>query len=267
MKISARTAYDCDPVLTDSQVLDFCRTGFIMLEGVVPTEINLRTVGFLEEHPQGEPTAIFAEEWFVDNVILDAQTTGIVRSLLGPGFGLPILISNHRVQCPMGAQNWHHDGDSDFGPEVHYLQVFYYPQDTPMELGPTEVLPGSHLSQTQREIDDQCGLLTAAPAGSIFVTAYPILHRRSRSTASATRNMLKYSYWRLTPPDRDWIAEADFDFHGADYGGHGSARSIAQMFFWLCGKGDALRTIGGQAWPYSGSRANQVDKPYGFPGF
>ena len=79
--------------------------------------------------------------------------------------------------------------------------------------------------------------------------------------------MLKYSYWRLTPPDRDWIAEADFDFHGADYGGHGSARSIAQMFFWLCGKGDALRTIGGQAWPYSGSRANQVDKPYGFPGF
>ena len=77
--------------------------------------------------------------------------------------------------------------------------------------------------------------------------------------------MLKYSYWRLVPPQQDWIVDPDFDFHTADYGGHGTAKHVAHMFFWLCGKADQFRTIGGQAWPYSGSHANQVDSSYGFP--
>ena len=31
--------YDCDPILTDSEVLDFCKKGFIVLDGVMPKEI------------------------------------------------------------------------------------------------------------------------------------------------------------------------------------------------------------------------------------
>ena len=46
--------------------------------------------------------------------------------------------------CCSAAQGWHHDGDSHYGPEVEILQVMYYPQSTPLEKGPTEVLPGSH---------------------------------------------------------------------------------------------------------------------------
>jgi hypothetical protein len=264
MIIDSRKTYDCEPTLTDTQVLEFCKTGFIMLEGVVPDEINRRTFAFLDEYPSGEPTEIFSQDWFVDNVIRQPQAAGAVRSLLGKDFGLPILISNHRVQCPMPSQGWHHDGDSPFGHEVNYLQVFYYPQDVPIELGPTEILPGSHFTPTQREID-RGGLLTTAPAGTIFITIYSILHRRGKSTATAMRNLLKYNYWRLTPPKRDWRIEPDFDFHGADYGGHVHAKHVAQTFFWLCGKGHEFRTLGGQSWPYSGSRANQVDTSYGFP--
>ena len=36
--------YDCDPILTDSEVLDFCKKGFIVLDGVMPKEINERVV-------------------------------------------------------------------------------------------------------------------------------------------------------------------------------------------------------------------------------
>ena len=32
---STRT-FDCNPTLTDSQVLDFCINGYMMLEGVIP---------------------------------------------------------------------------------------------------------------------------------------------------------------------------------------------------------------------------------------
>ena len=34
------TSHDCKPTLTDTQVIDFCRNGYLMLEGVVPDDVN-----------------------------------------------------------------------------------------------------------------------------------------------------------------------------------------------------------------------------------
>src|SRR5713101_3495682 len=135
--------YECQPTLNDTQVLEFCKKGFLMLDGIVPAEINLRAVDYLEAHPQSEPTGILREDWFFKNVIVHPQVAGAVRSLLGPNFGLPILMSNHRVQCPAPSQHWHRDGGSQTGPMLNYLQVFYLAQECRMESGPTELLPGS----------------------------------------------------------------------------------------------------------------------------
>ena len=35
MKINARKTYDCQPSRTDAQVLEFCKSGFLMMEGIV----------------------------------------------------------------------------------------------------------------------------------------------------------------------------------------------------------------------------------------
>ncbi len=119
----------CEPALTDHQVLEFCKSGFLMLEAVVPEEINRKTVEYLDGDPSAEPTSILKEEWFDRHVILNPPVAGAVRSLLGQDFALPILMSNHRVQGPLPAQTWHRDGGSQYGPELHYLQVFYYPEE------------------------------------------------------------------------------------------------------------------------------------------
>ena len=74
--------------------------------------------------------------------------------------------------------------------------------------------------------------------------------------------MLKYNYWRTSPPRRDWRAEPGFDPHTAYYGGHDEARYVAHMFYWLCGRGDQYRIIGGQGWPWS--TENQIGPSYGF---
>ena len=74
--------------------------------------------------------------------------------------------------------------------------------------------------------------------------------------------MLKYNYWRTVPPERDWIIEPDFDFHRAYYGGHRVARYVAHMLYWLCGKGDEFRVVGGQGWPWR--TENQIGPSYGF---
>jgi hypothetical protein len=279
---AAQRTFDCEPSLTDTQVLEFCRQGYLILPGVVPDEINHRTCAYLEGKvpanpsyiPPGmtradmerirathEPSIIFLEDWFLENVLLNPSLAGVMRSLLGKNAGLPVLASHHRVECPAQPQGWHHDADHIFGPELHFVEVFYFPQDTPVELGPTELVPGTHLFPSRREPGDK-GVFAEGPAGTLGIHHQSILHRRGLSTATGLRHMLKYNYWRTVPPQRDWITEPQFDFHTAYYGGHNAARYAAHMFYWLCGQADQFRIIGGQAWPWSS--VNQIGPSYGF---
>ena len=61
--------YDCEATLSDGQVMDFCRNGYLVLEGVVADEVNRRAVAFLNEYDGPEPTEILQQDWFVDGVI------------------------------------------------------------------------------------------------------------------------------------------------------------------------------------------------------
>ena len=42
----------------------------------------------------------------------------------------------------------------------------------------------------------------------------------------------------------------------------GAARYNAHMFYWLCGRGDEYRIIGGQGWPWK--TENQIGQSYGY---
>jgi len=59
---------DCEPTLTDSQVLEFCRKDYLYYEAVVPDEINERAFNFIAEHGQNP---LRQEDWFVQNVFLN----------------------------------------------------------------------------------------------------------------------------------------------------------------------------------------------------
>ena len=93
--------------------------------------------------------------------------------------------------------------------------MFYLPQDTTIEMGPTEVLPGSphlfQLNQYMAHYGRISGAITAVALRLDFVTHYAIWHRRSPSTSSKVRNLLKFWCLRTVPPERDWIASNGFD--------------------------------------------------------
>ena len=274
--MSAPRMPDVAPTLNDTQVLEFCKQGYLMLEGVVPDSINRRVAEYIAAHPYAnddggafEDDGLLREPWFVEGVLLNPQAAGAVRSLLGKNPVLPTWMFNHQARSPHPAQGWHRDGCSRHGHALNHLQVFYYPQDTPLELGPTEVLPGSHFLFNlvkfmghYRSIN--WAVHTAAPAGSIFITVYSIWHRRPPSTAPGLRNMLKYLYWRMAPPERDWIVEPDFnlddlnDLENTHYRGRRPPvpeqlrdwHDIAEMFYWLCGKSHQFAEfLGSDGWP------------------
>jgi hypothetical protein len=276
---SVKEFYDCEPTLDDFQVLEFCKQGFLVLEGVVPDEVNRRTVAFLEGNTCYEPTEILAEPWFVDAVVKNPAAAGAVRALLGADFGLPILMSNHRGVYPNpGFGGWHRDGGSKHGHELHNLQVFYIPEDCTPDCGPTEVLPWSHhlyspTNYMQHLNDVRGARLMTGPAGTIFITVYQIWHRRSPADTDkqGVRNLLKYNYYRTAPPERDWGHHPDFDFAEVDYGVNDGrfrvqfrdAYDACEMFLWLCGRHELFQVQGGQTWPIP--LEHRTDKPYGIP--
>ena len=67
-----------------------------------------------------------------------------------------------------------------FGPELDFVEVFYYPHDAPLSSGPTELVPRTHLSRYEGPRDAHPdGVVCADPAGSFVIHHQSILHRRS----------------------------------------------------------------------------------------
>jgi len=263
---SQRVAGNVRPTLTDEEILEFCKTGMYTLEGVIPDSTNRWVFEYLDREG-ADPVQLVRDDRFIEEVLLHPAVTGVVRSLLGERFQLPEVMGNHRLAGPVEARSWHIDGGSNFERSCELLQVFYIPQTNRPEMGPTLFLPGSHLVPVAREDLERFGDLagqemTAAPAGSVFVTAYSLWHRQPRKIDQSTRNLLKWAYWRTEQPERDWITDPNFDFAGADYTYTndyfcGAARKwqsaprVAEMFYWLCGKADEFHLVGGAGWPYS----------------
>ncbi len=264
-------SYDCEPTLTDRQVIHFCRDGYCKLEAAVPRDVTDRVLDFFEQNPDhhNNATPLMAEDWFVEGVVLNHDAVGAVRSLLGANFGLPQLMSNHAGKCPdLETLGWHVDGGNMHTFAVNYLQVFCLPQDTTVEMGPTQILPGSHTLLGQSALVSRYGAIRGAihctgPAGTIYITCYPIWHRRYKATSGpGFRHLLKYNYFRNSPPKRDWVIEPDFEpvkgaveFNSLEAGGLPYRRNFldsydaARMYMWLCGLEHEFKYIGGIAWP------------------
>ena len=276
----AHSTHDCAPTLTDSQVLEFCKYGHLMLEAVVPEETNARCRRWLDEHHAGDGPAelqeLLGEEWFFEGVVRNPQGAGALRSLLGADYVEPTWLTYFKGIGPAEANQWHIDGGSRFGPELDVLKWFYYPADSPVESGPTEFVPGSHHVYNQVRFMAHYGEIggtwkAIAPAGSIYLTAYSLWHRRARATWDGVRYMVTSSAWRTSPPRRDWVQEPGFDVKAADYTSTAprfgeqvrAAHDNARMFLWLCGRAEEFQPAAGPSWPQStpGNRAR-----YGAPG-
>ena len=268
-----------EPTLSDSQVLDFCKKGYLICPAAVGPEINQRVVDYVNEIVQVRPELraprrsgeieyhlpLLEKEWFVKSVLLNEQAAGAIRSLLGQDFTLPIIISDHRAQTPLPRPgSWHRDGNYVHNKQLNYLEVFYHPMDVPAEMGPTAILPGSHhlASGPVGHYGSIKGAITLdpsiAPAGSIVIMSYNLWHRRTASTTQGQRHLFRYNYWRTTPPIRDWVAEPAFDIRTANYefADRPTTRpptrdcnDAAEMFFWLSGMHDQFAVMGGQCWP------------------
>lgn len=178
-------------LLTAKQMAQFVQDGFLMFDGFVPAELN---------------AAVYADQqagkghWQTSQVIRDVfewlPVKGIIQSLVGVS---PIY--DHSALHIVGpqkhdAQIWHADSIIDARPLAFDIQAMYFSHDAPKEMGPTLILPGSHLRRTSngsiaryKNIVGQKQLI--GKAGTIAFLHHGLWHGAQPNFTDLTRYMFK----------------------------------------------------------------------------
>lgn len=100
---------------------------------------------------------------------------------------------------------WHQDSHSPLARPRHhacrYAMVLYYPQNTPKELGPTQLIPGTQYNRELTETDFERGFQAAGPAGTCTLVHFDIAHGGSLNLTDQTRYMVKFVFARTQEPE------------------------------------------------------------------
>jgi Phytanoyl-CoA dioxygenase (PhyH) len=239
-------------LLDVEQVMKFACDGFVRLDRVVPEDLNRQVLGELDAY-EGNGFKYWDTSLAIRKVFQLPQLCGALRSLMGPD---PIY--NHSfvhivpARHPQ-AQDWHADSIIDTRPLTFDVLVMYFPGDTPREMGPTLVLPGSHLRDIRfgsiahyRNIVGQQHL--ACSAGTVFITHSDIWHCAQPNSTDRRRYMFKMRL-QLAPgrEQRGWfntegydnpdVLERIFTTHQPWFGAEHREEQIQRAKLWryLCG--------------------------------
>jgi ectoine hydroxylase-related dioxygenase (phytanoyl-CoA dioxygenase family) len=183
-------------LLTAQQIAQFTVDGYLMFDGFIPQELNEavyadQVAGCGHWHKSEATRAVFELP----------QVKGILQSLLGEN---PVY--DHSALHVVGAQqrtaqNWHADSIIDARPLAFDVQTMYFSHDCPKEMGPTLILPGSHLRRVSnssisryKNIVGQKQL--AGKAGTIAFLHQALWHCAQPNATDKTRYMFKL---RLRP--------------------------------------------------------------------
>ncbi|HLG79129.1 MAG TPA: phytanoyl-CoA dioxygenase family protein [Ktedonobacteraceae bacterium] len=131
-------------LLTASQMARFVTDGYLQLDELVPREHNEAVLADEKRLPHAGYT-FWQESDALRAVFELPQVKGAVQSFVGVN---PIYDHSYLHVVPAHqtrAQEWHADSVLDTRPFAFDVQAFYFTHDAPAEMGPTLILPGSHL--------------------------------------------------------------------------------------------------------------------------
>ena len=246
-----------EPVLlNDEQVRRYITDGYVKIDCEVAAEIHATIARKLTEMIDEGPNLgnnVLPRVPEFRHILNCPEVRGALLSLLGPGY----IEHPHRychdrrpsVEVPEDipeqvARQAHQDSYTPMSsPRQHYgrlARIIYYPQDTPIELGPTHVTPGTSYNKVVTDEDRRTGLPMDGPAGSLWITHFDVVHAAGVNLSDQVRHMIKFIYvqrsGRAAPAwdcrDRQWknpeALDCPWDLEVV----------WSHMWDWMCGKRD-----------------------------
>ncbi|WP_231571445.1 HEAT repeat domain-containing protein [Gordoniibacillus kamchatkensis] len=143
----------------------------------------------------------------------DPVITGALTSVLGPNYMLHAHRHGHYNAVPVPG-GWHKDSYWGYkrmrNHHPWWAMIMYFPQNTPKELGPTGVMPGTPYYETRTFAADETPdeALASGEAGTFALIHYDIWHRSTPNLLGQPRYMLKFEFMRTAAPaEPSWSNE------------------------------------------------------------
>jgi hypothetical protein len=190
---------------------NFVADGFLRFDELIPDEINREAMREIDAklipshyERSGQPlSGLWENSGGFGALFRHPAVQGIIHSLVGPN---PLY--DHHAFHKVGPQHiegqvWHADNIID--PRLCFdIQLFYYPHDTPREMGGTMFLPGSHLRYVHESfIGRYQNFVGQMPmvckAGTVAVAHHGIWHCAQPNLTETMRYMFKL---RINPTVR-----------------------------------------------------------------
>ena len=202
-------------LLNDNQVADFIITGYHIVEPNYPREFHRKIYSNLEALPTNPGDEINIAVPALDQVYEHPSVSGALASLLGHDYTRGTHRHCHKNHPGTRSQNWHQDnlsiptlesGQDRVPDHVQNVLAMYYPQDVESNMGPTALIPGSHLFRSDRDRNASHGnfrdqVIATVKAGSILILHYDIWHAGTANTSNKIRYMVKYLFDRKSESD------------------------------------------------------------------
>ena len=241
-------------MLDDEQIRQFIANGYVKIDHAVPAEIHATIARKLDQMVASGPNLgnnVLPQVPEFRHVLNCPEVRGALISLLGEDY-----IEHPHRYChdskpkeekpddiaAMVAKQTHQDSYTPMSrPRQHfprYARIIYYPQDTPIELGPTHVTPGTSCHKQLADEDRNNALPMKGPAGSLWITHFDIAHAAGVNLTETVRHMIKFIYLRRSEPNAPaWNCQSDRWQRPADLDCTWDLDVMWSHFWdWMCGK-------------------------------
>lgn len=213
--------------LNDEQMRRFICDGVLVLDSVPDASLHqtiLNKVQCVNIQDSDVRNNILPRVTELQQIIDSPTIKGALQSILGDDY----MLSPHRLSVPCeplppeernldltghedgtpvgkgsrGATIWHKDKLHHTRYHVpRFVFLFYFPQDTPVERGPTRVIPGTHYYDEITKDDHPFAYIPdQVKAGSCILVAIDIEHAGITNLTDQTRHMLKFNFMRTRNP-------------------------------------------------------------------
>ena len=209
-------------LLSDAQMRDFIVNGFVTVTTDLPAQFHdavyEKTVNVFDK--EGNPgNNLLPRMPEIQQVFDDPNVSGALTSLLGPDYYMQPHRHPHYNPPGSKGQGMHQDGGKRWSHHTRRLLVFYYPQDTPIELGPTGVVPMSHYYSTREGSEISSEQPIVGEAGMVAFANYDLWHRAMPNSSEKRRYMMKFLYVRMSEPEEPTWENKETDWaNGAPVG-------------------------------------------------
>jgi HEAT repeat protein len=236
-------------LFNDEQMRQFVADGYVVFIPEVPEEVH-KTVReklqFMEDEEFNFGNNVLPRVPEMDRILNSPEVRGALISVLSPGYIEHPHRHSHYIapdaEEKTVASNCHQDSYSPLGrPRQHYprfARIMYYPQDSPVEIGPTHAIPGTQYHKQLSDEDRHNAIPIAGKAGTVSITHFDIGHAAGVNKINKPRHMIKFIYTRAEEPrEPSWDCQ-DQTWRNPEYfeAPHNLRLVWSHVWDWLCGK-------------------------------